>query len=213
MSTIAKEIASRLLQIKAIQLRPQNPFTWASGIQSPIYCDNRITLSYPEIRNLIRQGFIALSRDFAPFDIVAGVATAGIPHGILLADSLGLPFVYVRDKAKGHGRQNQIEGLIHGGEKVLLVEDLISTGGSSLLAVQAIRDAGCEVKGVIAIFSYGFQKAAEAFHHAQCPLATLTDYNTLIEEAIQLDYIDAESLNTLREWRTNPEKWNGYRVS
>ncbi|KAI9551193.1 hypothetical protein GHT06_007052 [Daphnia sinensis] len=157
--SIAQEVAKNLLQINAVKLSPQNPFTWASGIKSPIYCDNRITLSYPSVRDFIIQAFVEKAQKFEPFDIVAGVATAGIPHGALIADRMKKPFIYIREKAKSHGRQNQIEGIIHEGAKVLVIEDLISTGGSSIKAVEAAREAGCEVVGVLAIFSYGFEKA------------------------------------------------------
>lgn len=199
--TNASEVARRLLQIKAIKLSPQNPFTWASGIQSPIYCDNRLVLSHPEIRNFIKQSLVEASKAFPSFDVVAGVATAGIAHGSLLADGLNYPFIYVRDKAKGHGRQNQIEGAFQAGQKVLVVEDLISTGGSALKAVDALRAAGAEVLGVIAIFSYGFEKAVEAFKAADCPFKTLSNYEVLIKEAVENEYISSEDLILLKNWR------------
>ena len=198
---IAAEVAKSLLQIKAIKLSPQSPFTWASGIQSPIYCDNRIVLSHPDVRNFIKQCLAEQSRAFAPFQVVAGVATAGIAHGALLADALGLPFVYVRGEAKSHGRQNRIEGELQGNEQVLVVEDLISTGGSSLRAVETLRELGCEVQGVLAIFTYGFESAEQAFGKAQCPFDTLTNYDVLIGEALKSHYISDEDLQQLLSWR------------
>jgi orotate phosphoribosyltransferase len=205
---LAKEIAKSLLQINAVKLSPQNPFTWASGIKSPIYCDNRITLSFPAVRDLIINGFVEKSKTFEPFDIVAGVATAGIPHGALLADRLAKPFIYVREKAKSHGRQNQIEGLITEGARVLVIEDLISTGGSSLKAVEALREAGCVVVGILAIFTYGFDKAANVFKETNCPFDTLSDYDTLIAQAIDNQYVMPEELATLSAWRLSPETWD-----
>lgn len=200
-------VAQQLLQIKAIKLSPQNPFTWASGMRSPIYCDNRISLSYPKVRNTIVGGFVELSKKFAAFDTVAGVATAGIPHGALVANALDLPFIYVRSKAKEHGRQNLIEGFVKGGENVLVVEDLISTGGSSMVAVEALRAAGCNVVGVMAVFSYGFDKAATTFDEANCPYDTITDYDTLIQEAVKSNYIDSDQLELLKSWKSNPKEW------
>jgi orotate phosphoribosyltransferase len=198
---LAAEVARVLLQIKAIKLSPQTPFTWASGIQSPIYCDNRVVLSHPDQRNFIKQGLIEKSHEFKPFDAVAGVATAGIPHGALLADALGLPFAYIRSSAKSHGRQNRIEGDLKGNERVLVVEDLISTGGSSLEAVEAIRSFGCTVQGVLAIFTYGFPNAEKAFADAQCEFRTLSDYDHLIEAAIETQYISETDRTQLTEWR------------
>lgn len=204
---IANEVAQRLLQINAVKLNPQNPFTWASGIKSPIYCDNRLVLSFPAVRSFVIQAFVEKTLAFEPFDIVAGVATAGIPHGALLADRLEKPFIYVREKAKSHGRQNQIEGNIWEGAKVLLIEDLISTGGSSLKAVETLREAGCEVVGVLAIFSYGFQKAEEVFSAADCPFDTLSNYNVLVEKAVDMQYISPNDLETLQNWRISPSTW------
>jgi len=204
---ISALVANKLLQIKAIKLSPQNPFTWASGIQSPIYCDNRIILSYPTIRDIVIKGLAKVSSEFASFDKIAGVATAGIAHGALLANELKQPFVYVRSKAKGHGRQNLIEGEIKGNERILVVEDLISTGGSSLKAVEALKNTGCEVVGTIAIFSYGFKQAQEAFDAANCSIRTLTNYPALIEEAVKANYISEEEMNSLMEWRNNPKEW------
>jgi orotate phosphoribosyltransferase len=199
---IASEVAKKLLQIKAIKLSPQKPFTWASGILSPIYCDNRIVLSHPEIRDYIKACLAEKTKEFGEIDAVAGVATAGIAHGALLADTLNLPFAYVRSKAKAHGRQNTIEGELKGTEKVLMVEDLISTGGSSLAAVEAVRNRGCTVVGVLAIFSYNFEKAARAFENANCKLATLSNYDILIREALASKYINLNDVDLLTTWRT-----------
>lgn len=198
---LAAEVAKTLLQIKAIKLSPHNPFTWASGIQSPIYCDNRIVLSHPEARNFIKQCLAEQSAALLPFDTIAAVATAGIPHGALLADTLGLPFVYVRSEPKAHGRKNQVEGDLSHSRRVLVVEDLISTGGSSLRVVDILREAGMEVAGVLAIFSYDFPAALEGFAQAGCPLVTLSNYDTLLEEALRISYISAEDLQSLRTWR------------
>ncbi len=203
---IAAQTARQLLQIKAIKLSPQNPFTWASGLKSPIYCDNRIVLSYPDVRRKIIKGMAELSANYE-FDKVAGVATAGIAHGALLAEELNLPFIYIRNKAKSHGRQNQIEGEITGKERILVVEDLISTGGSALKAVDAIREVGCEVAAVMAIFTYGFDSAKLAFSQAKCPYETLTNYPTLIDEALLTEYINELDLSLLLKWRQNPQKW------
>lgn len=208
--TIAQEVAKSLLQINAVKLSPQNPFTWASGIKSPIYCDNRITLYYPSVRDRIIDAFVEKSTQFGAFDMVAGVATAGIPHGALIADRLKKPFIYIREKAKSHGRQNQIEGMPHGdteGLKVLIIEDLISTGGSSLKAVEAVREAGMEVVGVLAIFTYGFEKAVSMFREANCRFDTLSNYDILIAQAIENEYIKPEEMETLKAWRLSPETW------
>ncbi len=191
-----------MLQIKAIKLSPQKPFTWASGILSPIYCDNRITLSYPEVRHLIKTGLAEKSKEFGNFDAVAGVATAGIAQGLLLAEELNLPFVYVRSKPKGHGRQNLIEGELKPGSKVLVVEDLISTGGSSLAAVEALRNNGAEVVGVLALFSYNFERAKKAFSAANCPLHTLSNYDVMIREALASKYINLIDVDLLTTWRS-----------
>ena len=208
--TIAQEVAEKLLQINAVKLSPQNPFTWASGIKSPIYCDNRITLYYPSVRDGIIDAFVEKSTQFGAFDMVAGVATAGIPHGALIADRLKKPFIYIREKAKSHGRQNQIEGMPHGdteGLKVLIIEDLISTGGSSLKAVEAVREAGMQVVGVLAIFTYGFEKAVSMFREANCRFDTLSNYDILIAQAIENEYIKPEEMETLKAWRLSPETW------
>lgn len=203
----ASEVARRLLEIRAVQLNPQDPFTWASGMLSPIYCDNRIALSYPAVRSFIKDCLAEQSGTFGPFDVVAGVATAGIPHGALLADKLDKPFVYVRSSAKDHGRRNLIEGELRTGQRVLVVEDLISTGGSCLTAVEALRDAGCTVAGVLAIFQYGFAKAKVAFQEANVPFQTLTDYDTLLQEAVNSGYVQPEALKILEKWRENPQGW------
>jgi len=202
-----KHIAQKLLQIKAIKLSPQNPFTWASGIKSPIYCDNRITLSYPTIRTQIKEGFAQLAQQFGEFDHISGVATAGIAHGALLADHLELPFSYVRSSAKKHGRQNKIEGHIAEGSKILVIEDLISTGGSSILAVDDLRDAGYEVVGVMAIFTYEFAKAQANFDNANCKFATLSRYSVMIEQAAKDEYITQEQAEILGEWSKSPNEW------
>lgn len=196
----AATIAQKLLQIKAIKLSPQSPFTWASGIQSPIYCDNRIVLSHPDVRNFVKQAFLEKAKEFGHFNKIAGVATAGIAHGALLADVMNMPFIYIRSKAKGHGRKNLIEGELQGNEQVLVVEDLISTGGSSLKAVEAVRETGATVVGVIAIFTYGFEKARIAFEAANCPLKTLSNYNTLINEAVKTNYIQDSDVQLLKNW-------------
>ncbi len=204
---IENKIAQNLLQIKAIKLNPQNPFTWASGMRTPIYCDNRITLSYPDIRDGIKAGFVTLANQFGQIDMISGVATAGIAHGALLADALKLPFSYVRSAPKGHGRQNRIEGEIQPGSKILVVEDLISTGGSSIEAVETLRSEGHEVLGVIAVFDYGFEKAKENFRKAECKYVTLSNYNVLIKEASEANYITQEDQATLASWNSNPEDW------
>lgn len=203
----ASEVAQQLLQIKAIKLSPQNPFTWASGIKSPIYCDNRKVLSYPATRNIIKQSLVEQSEQFGAFDVIAGVATAGIPHGALLADALGLPFVYVRSKAKGHGMKNLIEGELKEGASVLVVEDLISTGGSCLKAVDALKAVNATISGVLAIFTYGFDAAIQNFKAADVPFATLSDYDTLVQFALETNYIESDMLKTLQEWRKSPQTW------
>jgi orotate phosphoribosyltransferase len=207
MSNIAQQVARQLLAIKAVKLSPNAPFTWASGILSPIYCDNRIVLSYPEARQIVKQGFVEKSTVFGDFDVVAGVATAGIPHGALLADAIGKPFIYVRDKAKGHGRQNQIEGEVKAGQKVLVIEDLISTGGSSIKAIHALKEAGCEVVGILAIFTYGFDEAVATFAAENIPMDTLSNYSVLISEALNMNYIAEADAAALNAWRENPKEW------
>jgi len=203
-----REIAELLLQSKAIKLEPAKPFKWASGWNSPIYCDNRITLSYPAIRGIIRDRFAALIRDeFPGVELIAGVATGAIAQGVLVADKLDLPFVYVRASAKEHGRQNLIEGRIEGLKNVVIVEDLISTGGSSLKAAAALREAGCNVQGMVAIFTYGFKQAEENFRKENVRLMTLSNYEILLEAAISSGYIKDEYLEVLRRWRLDPENW------
>ena len=204
----SKEVAQKLLQINAIKLSPKNPFTWASGLRSPIYCDNRMILSHPTIRNFVGEQLKSCSTNFSSFDHISGVATAGIAHGLILADRLDLPFSYVRSKAKAHGRQNLIEGSIEEGSKVLLVEDLISTGGSALQAVEAVRALGVEVVGVLAIFTYEFEKAKNAFADAKCPLFTLSNYSTLLETALEIEFIPEDDFLTLKKWNSDPEKWS-----
>ena len=207
MST-ATTIARRLLEAGAVRLAPLKPFTWASGLRSPIYCDNRVLLSYPALRAEVIDALQRVAADFGPLDGVAGVATAGIPHGALLADRLGLPLVYVRSQAKAHGRQNQIEGRLEAGKRYLVVEDLISTGGSSLKAIDALRAAGGQVAGAVAIFTYGFPAAARAFRQADVPLATLSDYATLLDAAVTSDYVSADEAATLATWREDPRAWS-----
>ena len=205
----ALNIAEFLLQIKAIKLQPDKPFTWASGWKSPIYCDNRVTLSYPKVRTYIRQEFVeVITKVFGKPDVIAGVATGGIAQGALVAQEMGLPFVYVRSEAKKHGMTNMIEGYIEKGQSVVVIEDLISTGGSSLKAVEALREAGCEVKGMAAIFTYGFQTASDNFKKANCKLITLSNYSTLIKQALQSKYINDKDLKSLQEWAQNPSVWN-----
>jgi len=208
MDDIANRTAEYLLQIKAIKLQPAKPFTWASGWRSPIYCDNRMTLSFPEVRGFLRDAFAEKVRQLYPdAGLIAGVATGAIAHGVLVAERLGLPFIYVRSGAKDHGLGNQIEGYYEKGQKVVVIEDLISTGGSSLGAVRVLREAGCEVLGMIAIFTYGFGKAADAFSTEQCRLDTLSNYGTLVDRAAATGYITQEDVETLREWRTAPAEW------
>lgn len=203
----ARKIAQLLLQIKAIKLNAKTPFTWASGIQSPIYCDNRIALSHPYVRNEIKKAFIHDASIFPAFDAIAGVATAGIPHGAILADALGLPFIYVRSKAKGHGRQNLIEGDLPEKSKVLVVEDLISTGGSSMEAIEALKNATYQISGLVAIFTYQLDFATEKFEQNDILVRTLTDYGRLISVAQELHYIDSQDLDLLASWRKAPGSW------
>ena len=196
------------MQSKAILLQPAKPFTWASGWKSPIYCDNRITLSYPEIRTAIRDAFVqSIQQYFKEAVVVAGVATGAIAQGALVAEALNLPFVYVRSAPKKHGTENLIEGIILPGQKVVVVEDLISTGGSSLLAVEALRNAGAEVIGMVAIFTYGFAKAEANFKEHNCKLVTLTNYEELIGLALKENYIDESHVELLKQWRKSPETW------
>lgn len=204
----ALKVAEFLLQIKAVKLQPDQPFTWASGWKSPIYCDNRVTLSYPNIRTFIRQEFVsAITEEFGKPDLIAGVATGGIALGALIAQELGLPFAYIRSTSKGHGMQNKIEGHVESGQSVVVIEDLVSTGKSSLDAVDALRQAGVNIKGMAAIFTYGFQQATDAFKEADVQLITLTDYDYLIKQAVKAEYIDEKDIKSLQEWRVRPEIW------
>jgi orotate phosphoribosyltransferase len=205
----AEKTAELLLQINAIKLNPSNPFTWASGWNSPIYCDNRLTLSFPAIRNYIRDEFTKqIEEIYGKPDVIAGVATGAIGIGILVAEELGLPFVYVRPEPKKHGRQNQVEGFLQKGQNVVVIEDLISTGNSSLLAVEALKVAGANVKGMIAIFSYGFDVADENFKNANVNLNTLSNYEHLLELAVEKQYITETEQITLQDWRKSPSTWN-----
>ncbi|KFF15628.1 orotate phosphoribosyltransferase [Flavobacterium hydatis] len=204
----AEKTAELLLQINAIKLNPGNPFTWASGWKSPIYCDNRLILSFPSIRNYVRDEFAKnIEKQFGKPDVIAGVATGAIGIGILVAESLGLPFVYVRPEPKKHGRQNQVEGFLQKGQNVVVVEDLISTGNSSLLAVEALRNAGANIKGMAAIFTYGFDVAEKNFQDAKIDLYTLSNYSNLLNLAVAKKYIPEEDLVTLQEWSVNPSIW------
>jgi orotate phosphoribosyltransferase len=204
----AAKVAEFLLQIKAVKLQPSNPFTWASGWNSPIYCDNRKTLSHPRIRTFIRQKFVeAINASFPKPDVIAGVATGAIAQGVLVAEEMGLPFIYVRPEPKKHGLGNMIEGEFKSGQSVVVIEDLISTGGSSLKAVEALRDAGCEVKGMAAIFTYGFADAEANFRNANVPLITLSDYSALIRQAMNENLIAESELETLEAWRKSPSTW------
>ena len=208
MDLLKKEFASKLMKVKAIKLQPENPFTWASGWKSPFYCDNRKTLSYPELRTFVKIEIARLiSEQFAEVDAIAGVATGAIPQGALVADALNLPFVYVRSKPKDHGLENLIEGELKPGMKVVVVEDLISTGGSSLKAVEAIRNNGCEVVGMVASYTYGFDVAAQAFRDANVQLYTLTNYEAVVEEALRIGYIAQEDVALLNDWRKDPANW------
>ncbi|MCC7245430.1 MAG: orotate phosphoribosyltransferase [Saprospiraceae bacterium] len=207
MIDIASDTARHLLRIKAVKLSPNEPFTWASGMLSPIYCDNRVALSHPDVRKFIKNALAEKSREFEEFDAVAGVATAGIAHGALLADVLGKPFAYVRSSVKEHGRRNMIEGEVQAGQRVLVVEDLISTGGSSLVAVDALRQAGAVPIGVLAIFEYGFEKAKKTFQEKDTIFKTLTNYDALVKEAVRTGYITEQDLDTLKKWRENPDGW------
>lgn len=208
MNTLETIFAAKLLEVKAIKLQPDNPFTWASGWKSPFYCDNRKTLSFPALRSFVK---IELARlvmeNFPEADAVAGVATGAIAQGALVADELGMPFVYVRSKPKDHGLANLIEGELPTGAKVVVVEDLISTGGSSLKAVEALRNAGFEVVGMVASYTYGFDVAKQAFDDAKVQLLTLTNYEAVLEAALQTGYISKDQIPTLNEWRSNPSEW------
>lgn len=205
---VEQKVAESLLQIKAIKLQPKSPFTWASGWKSPIYCDNRVTLSHPAIRTYIRQKLAQLiQEEFGAVEMISGVATAGIPQGVLVAQDLGLPFTYVRSSAKDHGRQNLIEGEVVEGQRVVVIEDLVSTGKSSLQAVKALRDAGCNVVGLVSIFTYGLDVATENFSEAKCPVFSLCNYATLIKVAADKSYILETDVELLQEWRKDPANW------
>jgi len=205
---IAKKVALDLLKIKAVKLQPQQPFTWASGWKSPIYCDNRKTLSFPETRILIKESFAKLIRSCYPeAELIAGVATGAIAHGVLVADELGLPFVYIRSEAKSHGLTNLIEGEFKPGQKTVIIEDLISTGGSSLKALEAMRNSGVQVLGMAAIFTYMFPTAEQNFKSNLCELFTLSNYEILIDFAVSAGYISIENIATLNSWRQSPQSW------
>ncbi|MAZ93889.1 MAG: orotate phosphoribosyltransferase [Lentimicrobiaceae bacterium] len=206
---IAENIASILLDIKAIKLSPKNPFTWASGLRSPIYCDNRIALSFPDKRTYIKEKIVTTIKEyFTEVEVIAGVATAGIPQGALVADMLGLPFVYVRSSAKSHGMTNKIEGNIEKGQRVVVIEDLVSTGKSSLDAVDALRAVNADVMGMVAIFTYGLDIAVDNFASKGCDLIALSDYNAMISKAVSKKYVSFEDEKSLLEWRTNPKNWS-----
>ncbi len=205
----ANAISEHLLQIKAVKLNVSDPFIWASGLKSPIYTDNRKILSFPKVRTFVRQQFVdIIQEEYGSVDLIAGVATGAIAHGVLVAHEMGLPFVYVRSSQKKHGLENKIEGQYESGQRVVVIEDLISTGKSSLDAVKALRSVGCDVRGMVAIFSYNLEKANENFKKAKCPLFTLSDYNILVEYAENNNYISDKDLKSLAEWRENPEKWS-----
>lgn len=206
--SIEQIIANNLLQIKAIKLEPTNPFTWASGWKSPIYCDNRKILSYPAIRKTVCQAFVEKIRNLYPnVEIIAGVATGAIAIGMLVAEEMGLPFIYVRPEAKKHGLTNNIEGVYEAGQKIVVIEDLISTGGSSIKAIEALRAAGCNVLGMVAIFTYGFATSEQNFAAINCTIHTLSNYNALINQAVSSNYITEEHIAQLRKWRENPAEW------
>ena len=208
MDNLKRDFASRLLQVKAMKLQPNNPFTWASGWLSPFYCDNRKTLSYPELRNYVKLELVhKVLECFPEAEVVAGVATGAIAQGALVADELNLPFVYVRSKPKDHGLENLIEGDLKPGMKVVVIEDLISTGGSSLKAVEAIRSNACEVIGMVASYTYGFPVAENAFREANVRLETLTDYEHVVAEALATGYISERDVEVLHDWRQAPDKW------
>ncbi len=205
---VAAEVADKLLEIQAIRLQPDKPFTWASGWKSPIYCDNRLALSFPKVRTMIKENLIkSIQHYFPTVEAIAGVATAGIPQGALLANDLDLPFIYVRSKPKGHGMENMIEGKVVPGQKVVVVEDLVSTGGSSLKATQDLKDAGFEVLGMVAIFSYGFDIAAKNFAEASVKLVCLSHYEAMLTRAVHGKYIQDDTLKSLAAWRSDPANW------
>ncbi len=214
MAKLESLVAKKLLNIQAIKLQPENPFTWASGWNSPIYTDNRKTLSYPDLRTFIKIELCRLiAENFGEPDAIAGVATGAIAQGALVADELGLPYVYVRSTPKDHGLENLIEGNLKPGQKVVVIEDLISTGGSSLKAVEAIRNAGCQVVGMVAIFTYGFPVAEKAFKDANVKLITLSNYDAMLEAAVEIDYVKSSDLETLKLWRRDPANWTPNKIS
>ena len=207
--SVSHLIASKLLEIEAIKLNLNKPYTWASGWQSPIYCDNRLALSYPSIRTMIKEALAqSVKHSFEGVEAIAGVATAGIPQGALIAEELNLPFIYVRSRPKGHGMTNMIEGLVTPGQKTVLVEDLISTGGSSIKAAIALREAGVEVLGMVAIFTYGFALAEENFAQAKIRVKTLSNYNDMIEQAVETGYVSVDQVASLQAWRQDPGNWH-----
>jgi len=209
MKSLERLVAEKLLEIKAVKLQPANPFTWASGWKSPIYCDNRKTLSYPDVREFIKLELVrVIDAKYSEADAIAGVATGAIAQGALVADFMNLPFVYVRSTPKDHGLENLIEGELKPGSKVVIIEDLISTGGSSLKAVEAIRKVGCDVLGMIAIYTHGFPVAEQQFEQAKVSLTTLSNYNAVIEEAVKTNYINESEVAVLKEWRKDPANWN-----
>jgi orotate phosphoribosyltransferase len=206
LTSLPEQIAKALLTIEAVALRPNQPFTWTSGLKSPIYCDNRLTISYPEIRELIADGFVSLIKSHYPnTEVIAGAATGGIPHAAWVAQKLGLPMIYVRDKPKGHGKENMIEGVLKANQKAVVIEDLISTGGSSLKVALAVNEAGGQTQAVLAIFTYQLARAIEAFADAQVPVQTLTNYTTLLDIAVELGKIQAEDIAVMQAWRANPQ--------
>lgn len=205
-----RQIAEFLLQSKAIKIEPASPFTWASGWKSPIYCDNRKTLSYPDIRSHIRDQYVeTIKSHYDKVELIAGVATGAIAQGALVAEGMNLPFVYIRSSAKKHGMENLIEGYYEPGQRVVVIEDLISTGGSSLKAVEALREAGCEVLGMVATFTYGFSVASKNFEDHELEVATLCDYEVLLEQALESGIIKAGQVDMLKEWRVDPANWSG----
>lgn len=208
MPTPSQLVAQKLLEIKAVSLQPTEPFTWASGIKSPIYCDNRLTMGFPEVRRLIAEGLAdKIKESYPDVEVIAGTATAGIPHAAWVSEILNLPMIYIRGKAKGHGKGNQIEGVLHEGQKVVIIEDLISTGGSVLEAVSATEEAGASVLGVMAIFTYGLPKGIQAFEEAGVTVDTLSSYDILIQEALEIDAINSDELKLLQSWKQDPTAW------
>lgn len=205
---IAEKTSEFLLQIKAVKLNLKDPYTWVSGIKSPIYCDNRITLSFPVIRTFIRQSFVKLiNEEYGSVDLIAGVATGAIAHGVLVAQDMGLPFAYVRSNPKDHGLENQVEGKVESGQSVVVVEDLVSTGRSSLNAVKALRESGCTVKGMAAIFTYDLPESKDKFEKEKCNLLTLSNYDSLMKTAVEKEYIKLSDLDTLKSWKDDPNNW------